>query len=101
MVQLQNSILKHMHDHTLSSMLFDGIFEAHRAQNFIMFWPRGERLAYSLTNLPNLLIIFPNFFHSTLYLTWTTPSLNCKCPSMLCTHPIDPMWIPFTLPSWQ
>jgi len=36
--------------------------------NFIMFQPWGECLAYSLTNLPNLSIIFPNFF--TMFWTW-------------------------------
>ncbi len=29
MVQLQNSILKHLHQHTLSNVLFDGTYEAH------------------------------------------------------------------------
>jgi hypothetical protein len=31
MVHIQDSILEHLHHHTLFNMLFDGIFEAHRA----------------------------------------------------------------------
>jgi hypothetical protein len=47
--------------------------------NFIIFWPKGKCLTYNSTNL---LINFPNFFPNTLNTTWTTPSLNCKYPSM-------------------
>jgi len=47
-----------------------------------MFWLRGWCLAYSLTNLPKLLTNFPSFFHNALNMTWTTPSFNCKYPSM-------------------
>jgi hypothetical protein len=32
MVQVQNSILEHLNHHTLSNMLFNMTFEAHRAQ---------------------------------------------------------------------
>jgi hypothetical protein len=31
MVQLQDSILEHLHHHTFFKMFFDEIFEAHRA----------------------------------------------------------------------
>jgi hypothetical protein len=55
-----------------------------------MFWPRGKCLAYSLINFFNLSIIFPSFLHNTSYVTWTTPSFNCKHPSM-CMH------VPLTL----
>jgi hypothetical protein len=41
MVQLQDSILEHLHDHTFSNMLFDGIFEAHCAQNLSCSSPRA------------------------------------------------------------
>jgi len=51
-----------------------------------MFWPRGGRLAYSLTSFPNLLIIFYSFFHIISYMICITPSLNYR-------HPIDPMGI--------
>jgi hypothetical protein len=37
-------------------------------------------MGYNLTSLPNLSIMFSNFFHSTLYATWITPSLN------VCAH---------------
>jgi hypothetical protein len=53
-----------------------------------MLWPRGECLAYNLTNFPNLLIRFPNFF-SVLNTTWIAPSFSCRYPSCVCTHPID------------
>jgi hypothetical protein len=66
MVHLQDSILKHLHHHILSNMLSDKILEAHRARNFIMFWPWGKCLACSSINLPNLSIIFSNFFHIAL-----------------------------------
>ncbi len=39
---------------------------------FIMFWPKGGLLAYKSIIIPNLSIIFPNFFYTTLYSTWTT-----------------------------
>jgi hypothetical protein len=58
-----------------------------------MFWPKGKHLVYNLTNLFSLSIIIPSFLHTTLYATWTTPSFNCKHPSM-CIHTfINPMGI--------
>ncbi len=53
--------------------------------NFIMFWPKGGCLVYSSTSFPNLLINFSKKFHNTSHMTWTTPSFNCKHPSM-CVH---------------
>jgi len=67
-----------------------------------MFWPWGGRLAYSLINLPILLIIFTNFFHNILNAAWITTSFNYKPPSM-CVHTSH--WFygypPFTLCPWQ
>jgi hypothetical protein len=40
MVQLQNSISKHLHHHTLSDMLSKWILEAHRAQLLSSSGPR-------------------------------------------------------------
>jgi len=37
MVQLQDSILEHLHHHTLSNMLFDKISKAHRARILLCF----------------------------------------------------------------
>jgi len=70
--------------------------------NFIMFWPRGECLVYNSTSLPNLLIIFPNFFHNTLYAIRITPSFNYMHPSM-CVHTSHRPYgyPPFMLCSWQ
>jgi hypothetical protein len=42
MVQLQNSILEHLHHHTLSNMLSDGTSKAHRAQSLSCFSPRAS-----------------------------------------------------------
>jgi hypothetical protein len=102
MVQFQDSILERLHDHTLSNMLFDGIFETHCSQNVIMFWPRGGHLAYSSNNLPNLSIILFIYFHNTLYATWTTPSFNHK-HLLMCVHTSHQPYgyPPFTLCSWQ
>ncbi len=43
-----------------------------------MLWHKGRCLAYSLANLTNLFIIFPNFFHNTLNTTWIITSFNYK-----------------------
>ncbi len=63
--------------------------------NFIMFWPKGGCLVYSSTNLFELSINFPGLFHSASNMTWTTPSINCRYPWCVCTHPIDIMGIHF------
>jgi hypothetical protein len=46
-------------------------------------------LAYNLTHLPNLSIIFSIFFHNVLDAAQITTSFNCKPPPCVCTHPID------------
>jgi len=70
--------------------------------NFIMFWPRGEYLAYSLTNLPKLSINFPGLFHNTSNTTWIAPSLNCRCLSMHVHTSHQPYGYPLLmLCSWQ
>jgi hypothetical protein len=62
---------------------------------FMMFWSKGECLAYNLTNLFNLSIIFFSFFIT--FRTW----LGLSHPSIagifqcVCTHVIDPMSIHF------
>ncbi len=70
--------------------------------NFIMFWPRGECLAYSSTNFPMFSISFPSVFHKVSYTTWIAPSFNYKYPLM---HVHTFQWPygypPFTLCSWQ
>jgi len=50
-----------------------------------MFHPWGGCLAYNSTNLPNLLIFFPNFLHNTSNVVWTTTSFNCGLP-LMCVH---------------
>jgi hypothetical protein len=49
-----------------------------------MFWPKGKRLAYSSTNLPNLSIIFTSFFaqHFIHDLDYPIPQLQAS-PSTL------------------
>jgi hypothetical protein len=59
MVQLQDSISKHLHHHALSNMLFDGTFEAHCAKNLscsgpgadIWFIVQPVYLAFQLSSL--------------------------------------------------
>jgi hypothetical protein len=102
MVHFQDSILEHLHHHTLFNMFSDGRLEAHCARTLSCFEPWGEHLAYNSTNFPNLLIIFPIFFHSVLDTAQTITSFNCRPP---------PMWVhishrpygypPFTLCLWQ
>jgi hypothetical protein len=93
MVQLQDSILKCLHHHTFFYHVLQHDIWGPLCSNFIMFWPKGKHLAYSLTNLSSLSIIIPSFLHTTLYITWITPSFNCKHPSM-CIHTfINPMGI--------
>ncbi len=67
-----------------------------------MFWTKGGQLAYNSTSLLSLSIIFPIFFHNTLYAIWTTPSLNCGYPLMRVHTSHWPYGYPlFTLHSWQ
>jgi hypothetical protein len=67
-----------------------------------MFRSWGGRLAYSLTSLPILLIMFLNFLHNILYIAWITTSFNYKLP-LMCVHTSH--WSygypPFTLCPWQ
>jgi hypothetical protein len=67
-----------------------------------MFWPNNGWLVYNLTSFPSLLIIFFNFFHNISYVTWITPSLNCRYLSMCARTSHWPYgYSPFTLRSWQ
>jgi hypothetical protein len=50
-----------------------------------MFLLKDRHLVYNLVSLPNLSIIFSNFLHCSSYATWSTPSFNCRHPSM-CMH---------------
>jgi hypothetical protein len=61
--------------------------------NFIMLWLKGKRLAYNLTNIPNLLISFPGLFHITSNTTWITHPSIIDIPWCMCTHPINFMGI--------
>ncbi len=63
---------------------------------------QGRHLIYKLTNLSNLSIIFFSFLHNTSYMTWTTPSLNCRHPFM-CVHTSHQPYgyPPLMLCSWQ
>jgi hypothetical protein len=85
MVQLQDSILEHLHHHTISNMFSDGILEAHCVWILLCYGLGGKCLAYNLTNFYNLLIIFPNFFQNISNRGWITTSFNCK-PPLMCVH---------------
>jgi hypothetical protein len=53
-------------------------------------------LVYNLTNFPNLLIRFPDFFYDTLNMTWTThPLMHVHTSHQPYGYP------PFMLCSWQ
>ncbi len=41
MVQLQDSILEHLHHHALSNMFFNGIFEAHCVRILSCYGPKA------------------------------------------------------------
>jgi hypothetical protein len=83
-------------------MLFDRISKAHCAWILSCSNPRACAMLTIQTDLPNLSIFFPNFFHSALNVTWITPSFNCKYPSM---HVHTSHWpcgySLLTLRSWQ
>ncbi len=64
MVHLQDSILEHLHHHTLFSMLSNGILEDTIVHEFYHVSALGGHLTYNSTNLSNLSIIFPNFLHN-------------------------------------
>ncbi len=91
MIQLQDFISKCIHHHTLSNMLFDGIFEAHRAQ--ILSCSNLGMDVWLITWL-----IFPTFWlsslvFSTTFRTWLGlphPSTLC-IPQCVCTHAINLM----------
>jgi hypothetical protein len=93
MVQLQDSISKCLHHHTLSNMFFNKIFEAHCAQMLSCFGPRVS--AWLITWL-----VFPTFqlsspFFSTMLWMWLGlphPSI-VGIPQCVCTHLINLMVI--------
>ncbi len=86
----------------LSNMFSNKISKTHHARIFIMFWPRGECLAYSSTNLAKPSISFPGLFQSILNITWIAPSLDCRCPSMRVHTSHWPYGYPLLmLCSWQ
>jgi hypothetical protein len=62
--------------------------------NFMIFWPWGGHLDYSLINFPNLLIIFPILFHNVF-----TMSFNYRYLSMRAHIPptlwVSTYYIPF------
>jgi hypothetical protein len=84
MVQFQDSILECLQHYTLSNMLSDRIYETHCAWILSCSGPRVLSCP-NLTNLPNLLIIFPILLNNILKVIWIIMSFNCKYPSM-CVH---------------
>jgi hypothetical protein len=52
---------------------------------FYHAWALGWVLVRNWTNLPNLLMIFLNFFYITLDVAWINTSFNCK-PPLMCMH---------------
>jgi len=102
MVQLQDSILKCLHHHTLFQHTFWWNIWNTLCSNLIMFWPRGGCIIYNLTNFLGLFICFPNLFHNASNMIWIIPSFNCRYPSMHVHKSHQPYgYPPFTLCSWQ
>jgi hypothetical protein len=102
MIQLQNSILKHLHHHNFFSIFFNKIFEAHCAWILSYF---GLRVSSWLP----IWLVFPAFqlsslvfFHNAPYITWIIPSHNFKYP-LVCVHTSHQPYgySFFTLYSWQ
>jgi len=70
--------------------------------NFVMFWPKGKCLAYSLTNLSSFFIFFLIFFHNPSNAIWSTLTFNYRYPSIRVHTSHRPYgYPPFTLYSWQ
>jgi hypothetical protein len=93
MVWFQDSILKHLHHHTLSNMFFDEISKAHCAWILSCFGPR-------MGAWPIVRLIFPSFwlvslvFSITLQIWLGLPHLSIvSIPQCVCTHPINLMGI--------
>jgi len=93
MIQLQDSISKHLHHDTLSSMPSDEIYEAHHARILSCY---GPRVNVWLTTWP----IFLAFrLSSLIFSTTLRKQLRLPHPSIVsvfqcvCTHPINPMGI--------
>ncbi len=89
MVQLQDSISKHLHHHTLSRMLFNKIYKTHHAQ--ILSCSDLETSTW-LTYRPTCLTFWlssPSFY--TTFQTWLGLShlLIVSIPWCVYTHPID------------
>jgi hypothetical protein len=61
--------------------------------DFIMFWPRGRCLAYNLTSLPNLLIIFRNFFAQHFVRDLDYPILQLQASLDVCVHIPLTLWV--------
>jgi hypothetical protein len=95
MVQLQESILKHLHHHIFSSMFYDGTFEAHCARILSCYG-----LGASTWLTPQL--VFPFFqLSSLIFSTTCCMRLILPHPSIanilqcVYTHPINPMGTTF------
>jgi hypothetical protein len=95
MVRFQDSILEHLHHHTFSNILFDGIFKSLNAQIlscsgsgvgvWLIIWLIS--LSFQLTSLVFFTLLW-------IWLGLPHPSIASiyRC---MCTHPIDPMGIHF------
>ncbi len=95
MVQFQDSILEHLHHHTLFNMLSNRTFEAYHAQILSCF---GLGVNTWLTSW----LVFPTFLLFSLvfcitFCTWLRlPHLSiASIHRCVCTHPINPMGIHF------
>jgi hypothetical protein len=58
-----------------------------------MFYPKGKRLAYNSTNLPNLSIIFPNFFPPHFIPNLDYPISQWQASLDVCAHIPSTLWV--------
>jgi hypothetical protein len=87
--------LECLQHHTLSSMLFDGIFEAHCAWILSCYGPRAGAWLI-IRPIFRTFWLFSPFFSTTLRMWFGLPHPSIasifRC---VCTHPINPMGIHF------
>jgi hypothetical protein len=93
MVHLQDSISEHLHHHTLFNMLFNEIFEAHRAQILSCF-SLGAYVWLIIQPIFLAFWLFPPLFSITFQMWFGLPHFSIVgLPLCVCIHSIDHMGI--------
>jgi len=93
MVQIQNSILKCLHHHTLSNMLFDKIFKSHCALILSCFG-LGASVWFTIRLIFSSFRLTSPFFFTMLWIWFGLPHPSiANIIWCVCTHPINPTGI--------